>query len=407
MEVNLIACTNVLDNTKISANFNKEEALSFGAKMAGVCYLSKPFNELMNEPNERTQKRMNQTLMSGHHSVYDHYKLTFEFSNIPKIIAMILNNEKDYSTSEKSARYTKFKELSEPSKTLYFKWKEKLRYIIAQKYPCLYDNTKEGEKAYLKIDKLAQENARYFVSIFEPTTTMAYTVSLRQLNYIVYMMKNYINNCTNNTDNTNFENSQMARFNKLLIPYLKDFISHFDEYIVPNLIPKGKNRALSLFGNIKYIDMPDVFSYVYQTSFKASFACEAQNQRHRSESTFIYIPNDFEFYVPEILEGCDISEWIEDSNLMKNMFPQGQLISIVQCGNLDTLILKARERICGQAQLEIMRHQYDIVQKFIQNSEYGDILKDYTNNKSAKCLFKNTFCNSPCIWNKDQFKRKI
>ena len=402
MEVNLIACTNVLDNDKV--HFNKNDALNFGAKMAGVCYLSKPFNELMNEPIDKTQKRMKQTLLSGHHSVYDHYKLTFEFSNIPKILAMILNNEKDYSTSEKSARYTKYKDLSEPSKTLYFKWKSKLRYIIFQKYPFLYDNTKEDDKAYLKIDKLAQENARYFVSVFEPTTTMAYSVSLRQLNYIIYMMNLYIKN---HQDEKDINNSSSQKFNKLLISYLKEFVSLLNDYVVKDLIPKGKNRSLSLFGDTRYNNIKDVFSYVYQTSFKASFACEAQNQRHRSETTFIYIPEDFEFYIPEILEGIDITEWLNDAKSMQNLFPQGQLIKIVQCGNLDTLMLKARERICGQAQLEIMRHQYDIIQKFIINSEYGQILKDYTNNSSARCLFKHTYCNAPCVWGKDQYQRKI
>ena len=38
-----------------------------------------------------------------------------------KILAMIINNEKDYSTSEKSARYTKMK-LSLKEQEIYDKW---------------------------------------------------------------------------------------------------------------------------------------------------------------------------------------------------------------------------------------------------------------------------------------------
>lgn len=47
------------------------------------------FEKILNEPEISTEKRLNRVLKSGHHSVFDHVKLTFEFSNIPKIIAMI------------------------------------------------------------------------------------------------------------------------------------------------------------------------------------------------------------------------------------------------------------------------------------------------------------------------------
>lgn len=46
------------------------------------------------------------TLNNGHHSVYDHINLSFNLQNIPKILAMVLNNEHQYTTSEKSVRYT-------------------------------------------------------------------------------------------------------------------------------------------------------------------------------------------------------------------------------------------------------------------------------------------------------------
>ena len=88
------------------------------------------FEKILNEPEISTEKRLNRVLKSGHHSVFDHVKLTFEFSNIPKIIAMILNNEKDYSTSEKSARYTELKDLSKRESTLYNKWINILMPII-------------------------------------------------------------------------------------------------------------------------------------------------------------------------------------------------------------------------------------------------------------------------------------
>ena len=291
--------------------------------------------------------------------------------------------------------YTKFENLPGKEGELYTKWLDILTPIILKKYPNLYN--KDAKNPMLKIQKLAQENARYFVSIFTPTTTMGYTVSLRQLNYILYMMKDYIHTCDNNT------------FNQKLVPYLKEFISLFDDYVVDGLIPKGKNRKLSLFGDKKYFDAPDIFSYVYQTSFYASFSCMAQNHRHRSEHSFIYLLNEFKFYTPEIIEDNEElkKEWENDMKSIATMYPQGILIKIVQTGNLDTLLLKAKERACGQAQLEIMRHTIETMNKFKELSIYGDILADTTNNATAKCLFKNSACSSPCPFGAKQFERKI
>lgn len=162
MNVKLIAFTKP---DSYQGEFDLKKLLDFCAKMAGICYMKDNFEKILNEPEISTEKRLNRVLKSGHHSVFDHVKLTFEFSNIPKIIAMILNNEKDYSTSEKSARYTELKDLSKRESTLYNKWINILMPIIKEKYPKLYNaNLKDP---MLKIRKLAQENARYFVSIFQ------------------------------------------------------------------------------------------------------------------------------------------------------------------------------------------------------------------------------------------------
>lgn len=392
MNVNLLAYTKPKG---YEGDFNLEKLLDFCAKMAGICYMKDNFKNILQEPEISTEKRLKRVLTSGHHSVFDHVKLTFEFSNIPKILAMILNNEKDYATSEKSARYTEFEDLSEREGKLYEKWLYILIPIIHEKYPKLY--AEYSKNPMLKIKKLAQENARYFVSVFSKTTSMGYTVSLRQLNYLLYMMENFI------------YNHDSSDFNNKLALCLREFVSYFDEYRVDELIPKGKNRRLSLFGDKKYFNSPDVFSYVYQTSFKASFSCMAQNHRHRSEHSFIYLLDDFEFYIPEIIEDNEAlkEEWLNDAKSISDMYPQGTLVKVVQTGNLDTLLLKARERVCGQAQLEIMRHTTNTIEKFKNHSEYGYILARETNNSTAKCMFNNSVCSAPCIFGSKQFDRKI
>lgn len=392
MKINLIAFTN---ENKSNKSFNLANALDFCSKMAGICYSEEGFSKLKLENKEATQKRLERVIRSGHHSVFDHFKLTFELYNIPKIIAMFLNNEKDYATSEKSARYTKFKDLSPQQEALYEKWYNKLIPLIKVNYPNLLNP--KAKNPELKIKKLAQENARYFISIFEPQTIMGYTVSLRQLNYIIYMFKEYVKSAENND------------FNKKLIPYINEFINLFNEYIVDGLIPNGNNRKLSLFGEKEYFNINDYFSYVYQTSYEASFSCVAQIQRHRTEALFIYTLNDFKFYIPEIIQSDSklVNEWLEDAYSIKDSFPQGTLVKVVQTGNIDTLISKCLERACSCAQLETMRNTINILEKATKNTEFCTKILEKTNNATARCGFTGYKCSNPCIFGTKQFNRKI
>lgn len=162
----------VIASTKVGYKMPKEEAIDFSGKEAGICYLPDDLEKLFGEDKEKTLKRAQRTLKSGHHSVFGHptYNLTLE--GIPKILAMILNNEKVYNTSEKSARYTKMNP-SKEEKELYEKWINIYKEKISVEYP------KIDEK---RVEKLAQENARYLISIFTPATIMGYTVNFCQLN---------------------------------------------------------------------------------------------------------------------------------------------------------------------------------------------------------------------------------
>ena len=178
MKVSILASTNP------GYKLTKDEALKFGGKSAGICYMPDDIEALFSEPEKKTIRRANMTLNSGHHSVFDHTSYNLALEGIPKILAMILNNEGMYTTSEKSARYTKMQP-SEQEKNVYEKWIEIYKKEISKVYPQI------DEK---KVKKLAQESARYLISIFTPATTMEYTVSLRQLNYIAHWFEDYIKN---------------------------------------------------------------------------------------------------------------------------------------------------------------------------------------------------------------------
>lgn len=65
---------------------------------------------------------------------------------------------------------------------LYLKWQKIFEQLIFDKY---------GNEKYFnasRIEKLAQENARYFLSVYTPTS-LAYTASFRQFSYLYAWLK--------------------------------------------------------------------------------------------------------------------------------------------------------------------------------------------------------------------------
>jgi len=172
---------------------------------AGVCYMPHDFDTLFNELYNQTLKRCENTKKNQHHSVFGHPYITLSIEDIPKGLAMVLNNEGAYNTSEKSARYTKMV-LSDNEQKLYNKWLDIYKNLIREKYQAKYPKIFTDSK----IEKLAQENARYLISVFTPTS-MIYTVSYQQLNYIYQMLINEINNKNSNA------------FMQALKPAMEDF----------------------------------------------------------------------------------------------------------------------------------------------------------------------------------------
>lgn len=377
----------IIASTKVGYQMPKEEAMDFSGKEAGICYLPDDLDLLLNEDKEKTHKRANGTLRSGHHSVFGHptYNLTLE--GIPKILAMILNNEKMYNTSEKSARYTKMTP-SKQEKDLYEKWIELYKNEIKKEYP------EFDEK---RVQKLAQENARYLISIFTPATVMGYTVNFGQLNYIIHWFKDYINNEEENS------------FSRKLKPVLQEFLNEIPDLEVEELNSDLKKRKLSLFAQRK--NREEEFGENYSTTYLASFAQLAQAQRHRTlwyEMTLLETPK---YYVPPIIRGKDLEkEWITDISSLEDFYPQGMLVQVNERGTLENFILKCTERLCGAAQLEIMEQTEETLKKYLEATKnkleiYNELLP-YS--KGARCTFPGWKCSSPCIFGgKNAMNRKI
>lgn len=371
MNIKIVASTN------IGYKLPKEEAIKFAGKSAGICYLPDNTEKLFSEQEEKTIKRAKNTLNSGHHSVYSHPVYNFVLEGIPKILAMILNNEKMYNTSEKSARYTKMEAIG-IEKDLYEKWIG----IYEKKISENYENLEEK-----KVKKLAQENARGIISIFTPATTMEYTVDFRQINYIIHWSEDFI------------ENAENTAFNQKVKKVLKEFISQMPDIIIPELNSNVKNRTFSLFAKR---DRAEEFGENYSTNYEASFSELAQAQRHRTIYYEMQIKNNVSFYIPEIIRNTDLeTEWIKDLSLLKDDFPQAMLVKINERGTAENFILKCQERICGAAQLEIMKQTKKTLDKYIEetkntNTEVYKYLLPYSN--GARCTFPGFKCTAPCIF---------
>ena len=364
-----------------------DSSLMLSGKFAGVCYDQEGYNHLKNEPVEKTRKRISLTKDNGHHSVYDHIYMSLNITNIPKILAMVLNNEKEYTTSEKSARYTPIKPgkdsvITEQEHKLYEKWMEIFKRKIKDMYGDIYDDN--------KIKKLAQENARYLVTVFMPTT-MVYTVSLRQINYIVSWLQRYIAECDENKD-----------FERKLAAAMQEFISELERLNIldAGLLTNDKNRSISLFGkNLE--NKKDYYGDVYATIYKGSFASLAQAQRHRTLDYKMELMEDKEFFVPPILVGDEelMQEWLNDISSVANVYPNGELVMIYERGTYENFILKCKERLCSAAQLEIMRQTKETLESYYDglkdnHDPLAEDMERYTH--GARCTFPDYKCSSPC-----------
>lgn len=380
-----------------TGKFKKEKALYLSGEIAGVCYNKEGFNALKDEKKEKTLKRINDTLNNGHHSVYDHVNISFNLQNIPKILAMTINNEHQYTTSEKSGRYTELNKndtsiISYREVELYNKWLNIFKIKIKEKYGHIYKD--------FKIKTLAQENARYLITVFMPTQ-MIYTTSLRQINYIASWMQEYVDNSQND-------------FEKKLSPFMLNFIDELERLNVlePGLMKNEKHRKLSLFG--KDLDKKEeYYGDVYSTIYEGSFAQFAQAQRHRTINYKLELLEEKKYFIPPIIEDDEIltEEWINDIASLKDINPQGEIVRIHETGTYEAAILKWKERLCSAAQQEIMAHERDFALKYQRNliESNHPLQYDIVNyTKGARCTFSDFECPRDCGFKEGKtLKRKI
>lgn len=464
--INIIART---FETNGNEGMNDDLALLAG-KAAGVCYMPDDYMENGIQNTEKALSRAKQTAESGHHSVYDHGHISFIIKT-NKMIAMILNSLSVYATSEKSARYTKMQPETELENRLYHKWRIWIQELILKKYPdiddeelnkrlCkkyqisavlvenrqiksentisdLYDSFKKELKSItLPSYKLAQENARYMISVFTPTTMM-YTVSFRQTFLIVDYFEKLVVNLKHAKDT----------FSRKLLPHAEEFLEILKKEIGERKIADNKNQYIRFLeaqnigrttidedGEKYTVSYPDIslrlkekasyFGDCYTAIYNGSLAMLAQAQRHRTirYTMCLQEPGFYGYYVPEIVKDAGLEyEWMEDIQSVSYCIPQGTCVRITEQGIFEDFALKCKERMCGRAQLEIMKSTEKLVKEFASHTEnlcYSnqELLKSittrYSNGKyykpCARCAFTDFRCTEGCRWKaKDALSRLI
>lgn len=377
------------------------EAMEDIGLSAGICYMPDTYEALVNRGRERNIKTAGFATNNGHHSVADHVQVTFILEDCSKMVAMMLNSLGCYGTSEKSGRYTVMKNCSKLEKELYDKWLGKLKPLIMAQY------SKVDEKY---ATKLAMENARLFLSVFAPSTTMKYTIGLKDANYIIDWCERFVED-TPLPDNY---------FYNTLKEELKWLGGNLEALIYVDKLRDHKGRKFNFLDSRNYDQVPKIieFGEAYTTHYKMSFAGVAQEERHRTLVHKIFFDGvATDFYLPEILDSYDlIAEWLDDMKKVAHLIPQGTMVGVKEQGTLERFMLKCTERMCGRAQLEIMRQTvktFDLYHMVLETKVVDENMGHYTEayeklshlKPRVRCGFMQ--CKEPCIWGRKANERHI
>jgi len=423
-----------------NGKFDQYEALKSTGVKAAVCFKEAVDGTAVSQDMIRNLesdatliRRGLDTIFQDHTTPSEHQQVSLEITGIPKILCMILNNEKQYTADERSLRYTEVEEndyITNLEVRLYRKWLEKLEKRILEMTGDFYFKHNKSEASALKaIHKIAQENARYMVSCFMPTT-ITYTVPWIQLNKILVYMKRIIDNPMND-------------FEKRLIPYLEDFINQCkqldvaitkdsiynvvesNDAVKDTLINKypqieqykgdksllyknNKDVDLSLFAErnkFSGIELPNCYGPVVSYNNTESIACLAQEHRHRTAYCEMKLLDKFTPVIPPIIadDHALVSEWCCDMYSVQDIYPQGQLVKVNRTMSVKNMLkFVGQERACERAQLEIERVYTnniipDVYNGLLENEQYISLanqVKPYV--KKLRCQYPGYRCPSPC-----------
>lgn len=372
-------------------------------QFAGVCYASEGFDTIKQQPLLKAIERAGTTASRHHDSVFGHFTINMEIE-CSKIICMILNSIGVSNTSEKSSRYTKMHPENDSEQEKYEKWHDIIFDLIQKEYPEKFDTS--------SANKLAYENARYMISVFTPTF-MEYSLPWRNVYYVQQWLLDAAEHCDSLEGSFNkrlaIEMRETAKCFITIMGGNKDYLKdNKNEYLrfIPYQAGRNGDAASDLesYGTKHYGD-------TYTDLYRCSFACLAQAERHRTLNwKMIFSGNEDDltlddFFIPKIVKKYGMEkEWLDDIYSLRDIFPQGTLVGVVEQGTFENFVLKCKERMCNCAQLEIMNlvnHQVQVFHDHSENlSEFNKNLLDkiYMNDPLQRCQYDDFKCASPCKW---------
>ena len=410
--VKIIAYSKEVDEQNTNAETISTELKVLSGKAAGICYMPDNYLESDNgfDDADKAIKRAMSTAERGHHSIFDHGYISYMIRT-SKMMAIVLNSLGVYATSEKSARYTAMKANTSEEQEKYDKWKNKLQSLILDKIPSIDDkilrtrlikalknddrtshinfttidmDVKAGCAIYgieyesikpvvgelmdnIKLSddlpsyKLAQENARYMLSVFTPTV-LQYSMSYRQTALVVDYLRRF---WEENKDNT-------SSFYRQIAEEAYELSRQFEDQFIEFPIHDTKNQCIRLMPdthNTGKFNKRDSLGDAYTINYMASFAALAQEIRHRTIRYSFVLSSanhvEMKYFVPAIVKESGLTdEWLEDIKSLEKFTPQGTIVDCTEQGLVEDFALKCKERCCSRAQLEVAQITKETLEKF-------------------------------------------
>lgn len=372
-------------------------------KIANTCYMKGSFEEVFSQSQEKAEKRALKCGENGHHSVFDHLVVTLQIEGLNKITAMVLNSIGMYATSERSGRYCEFKGFCDRDEALYIKWREKILEELKD-VPARTDFEKE---------KIANENARYFISSFAENTEMVYTINIRMLSYVTEWAEkaiNYIDNNDNELRGKEKEfytrlSSQLKQFNELVYKTIFNYYNFSPLKDNKNgrfdfLADLSENRGVSreFLNSSVFYGYPDVMSIV----------CLGHKVRSRVLDIAFGLQSRATYYIPSFIQSWYLSEeWIEDMKSIEDLFPQGLEVETYECGmKRDFFRYQVIERMCNHTLNETCQRVLSQAGRLHREDDSSYIKSFFNEQGTVKTKCQLTKCSNPCLKNKN-FKNRI
>lgn len=301
------------------------------------------------------------------------------FENSSKMMLMLLKSMKGiYSIWESDSNDIEGA-VNDEEFELYTKWIPKLKEV-------LIDKGVSEEDA----DKIARDNAEYFISAFSPSTAFKIEAPIsiwNKINATLIMLSDFM---------LSEESDKMIPIAKevcsRLCLYIGDFCEEFkrstiycsdaepydDFMFIPQVYP---NIPHPIYEAETY---HDVYSSLYYVSLDT--LCKLQDYRSiRYKINDARVMNET-FYCPDFIGDNEElkKEWGTDMESIKNNLPQGLAVEVVEIGGIDDFLSKCKNVLCGGTEYELQQNVSSVLLNFYNNKH----LSPYWAHKVEKWLIK-------------------